>query len=179
MRKALYILGGMKDDDIEWMLRVASRRTLRAGEMLIHEGESIDALYIVMDGSFDVFLAGANGRHIAKLGAGEVLGEISLVDARPPSASVRAATESTVLALPRHLLQAHLESDQGFAARFYRALSLFLADRLKDTVAQMGYGAEDRLHDEGDEDELDLDRLESASRGGIHFDRLLQRSGRI
>jgi CRP-like cAMP-binding protein len=168
----------MNDEDIEWMLDVASRRTLGAGELLIREGGPIDALYIVVNGSFDVFLA-RGGRQVAKLGAGEVLGEISLVDARPPSASVRAATESTVLALPRKLLQEHLESDQGFAARFYRALSLFLADRLKDTVAQMGYGAEGSLHDEGDEDELDLDRLESASRGGIHFDRLVQRSGRI
>ena len=174
MKKVLYILGEMTDDDIEWMLKAGRPRVLPSGEILIRQGDPIDALYIVTDGLFDVSMDSSGGARLAELGAGEVLGEISFVDARPPLATVKATAESRVLGIPREALKRKLTDDVGFAARFYRAISLFLADRLRDTVSHMGYGDEGHL-DDGSEDELDLDRLEAASRGGVNFERIVQR----
>ena len=37
-------------------------------------------------------------------------------------------------------LRTELERNQGFAARFYRAIAVFLSDRLRSTVGQLGYG---------------------------------------
>lgn len=174
MKKVLYILGEMHDEDIEWMLDVGEARVVQPGQTLIRQGDPIDALYIVTDGLFDVTVGPGAGTKLAVIGAGEVLGEISFVDARPPAASVKAMEGSKLLCIPREALQRKLDDDVGFAARFYRAISLFLADRLRDTVRQMGYGKETRL-DEPDDDELDLDRLDAASRGGVNFDRIVQR----
>jgi len=174
VKKVLYILGEMTDEDIEWMLSAGRPRALPAGETLIRQGDPIDALYIVTEGLFDVTVDSGGGGKLAELGAGEVLGEISFVDARPPMATVQATAEGRVLGIPREALKRKLTDDVGFAARFYRAISMFLADRLRDTVSQMGYGAENRL-DGGMEDELDLDRLETASRGGVNFERIVQR----
>jgi CRP/FNR family transcriptional regulator, cyclic AMP receptor protein len=79
------------------------------------------------------------GQEVARLGAGEVIGEIGFVDSAPPSATVTAAGSAAVLALSNTLLQQHLTSDAAFAARFYRALAIFLADRLRATTRRLGY----------------------------------------
>jgi hypothetical protein len=70
-----------------------------------------------------------------------------------------------------------LQSDSDFAARFYRALAVFLAYRLRDTVAQLGYGEERQLlrEDEREEDELDLNVMDKMYLAGQRFDRILKR----
>jgi bacteriocin-type transport-associated protein len=174
MKKVLYILGEFEDRDIDWLVGFGSRVQLSRGEVLIREGERLDALYIVTEGAFEV-TAGA-GASLARLGPGEVLGEISYVDARPTTATVTAVEDSVVLAIARDTLSHKLEQDVEFAARFYRAVATFLADRLRDTVVRLGYGPEENLDGEPPaEDELDLDRLDSASRGGVRFERMLRR----
>ena len=171
MKKALYILGELADEDVTWLISFGERVRVSADTILIRQGEPIDGLYLVLEGTFAVSVNG--GPPIAILGAGE----ISFVDSRPPTATVRASEEGLVLSVPRRALVEKLERDRGFAARFYRSLAVFLADRLRDTVTRLGYGPENRLDQEEPQgaDELDLERLESASRGGARFDQILQR----
>ena len=92
MRRALYFLGILDDQDVEWMMRRGHKVTLQPGEHLIRQGTPADSLYFVLDGCFVVYTSTA--ARVADLKAGEVVGEISFVDARPPSASVRAEVES-------------------------------------------------------------------------------------
>ena len=171
MRKVLYMLGQLNDDDIEWMLGVGARRRLPAHATLIREGQPIDALYIVLDGILSIQVAALGNQEINRLGAGEIIGEMSFVDARPPSATVTALSDSLVFELGRAQLNARLESDAPFAARFYRALAVFLADRLRNTVGRLGYGttAED------DRDELDDSVLDTVHLAGARFERILKR----
>ncbi len=139
MRKALYILGDLNDQDITWLVEAGERRNLPRGTVIIREGEPVDSLYVVTDGSLEVLL-GQNSR-IAELGPGDILGEMSLIEKRPPTASVRALSDCRVLAVPQDRLRDELERNQGFAARFYRAIAVFLSDRLRSTVGQLGYGS--------------------------------------
>jgi len=168
----------MDDENLEWLIREGTQKSVAPQDVLIREGQAIEALYIVVEGMFSIQIKAAGDKEVARVGAGEVLGEMSYVDSRPPSATVVAIEESTVLAIPRDVLGAKLKEDMGFAAHFYRALSVFLADRLRETTGQLGYGdADESVHneDELDEDELDLDQLDSASMGGARFDQLIKR----
>jgi CRP-like cAMP-binding protein len=89
---------------------------------------------------------------------------------------VTAAGNATVLALPKALLQQRLAADPPFAARFYRALAIFLADRLRATTRRLGYGSVGDLDSETVlEDELDIGVLDAVSQAGDRFSRLLQR----
>jgi len=171
MRKALYVMGILDDEDVEWLASRGRRLGVGKDEVLIREGEPVDALFILLDGSLDV---STRGRAVATLFAGEIVGEISFVDARPPSATVRAAQFSHVLAIPRGLLQSRLATDAWFASRFFRAIATFLADRLRTTTARLGYdggGADERE----DEDEIDLDMMDSVSLAAVRFDKMLKR----
>jgi len=173
MRKVLYILGQLNDSDVEWLATHGTRRPIADGEILVREGSSIDNLFITLSGQFRVSLG--DDREVARLGAGEVVGEIAFVDAAPPSATVTAVGRAAVLALPKALLQQHLSADAPFAARFYRALAIFLADRLRGTTRRLGYGAAGNLDSEAVlEDELDTGVLDTLSQAGDRFTRLLQ-----
>jgi hypothetical protein len=98
------------------------------------------------------------------------------VDSRPPLASVKAVTESNVLAIPRESLCAKLAKDTGFAARFYRAIAIFLADRLRVTASRFGYGRPDQDGVEAtDPSELHPELLEWIDLAAVRFDKLLRR----
>lgn len=155
MKKVLFILGELDDDDIDWILETATREEIAVGTVLIHEGQPISNLYILLEGTLAVRTVATGDREIAHLTSGEVVGEMSFIDTRPPSATVLAKEPSLVLSLPRQQLATKLRQDIGFASRFYRALAVFLSSRLRVTVKQLGLGSDAEI----DEDELPLDEL--------------------
>jgi CRP/FNR family transcriptional regulator, cyclic AMP receptor protein len=140
MKKILFMLSELTDQDLDWLLYVGRKEQLAAGSTLIQEGFAVDTLYIVLNGILSVTID-AIGKEIARLDSGEIVGEISFLDARPPMATVRAVTDSLVFSIPRHQLLKKMAEDPEFAAHFYRSIALFMADRLRSTVALLGYEA--------------------------------------
>ncbi|HSA94163.1 MAG TPA: cyclic nucleotide-binding domain-containing protein [Terriglobales bacterium] len=175
MRKALFLLGILNDSDIDWLIAHGSKRELTTSEVLIQEGKAIGNMFIVLDGSFAVSVGEAQ-REVARLKSGEVVGEVSFVDSRPPSASVTALEPSHVLAVPLAGITGKLESDLPFAARFYRAIAVFLADRLRHSIGQLGYGKEPSPGtEEVETDEMDPEVLDRLTLAGARFDWLQRR----
>jgi len=170
MRKALYFLGILNDSDIDWLVAAGSRREVQSGAHLIDEGHPIDSVFLVIDGAFSVHSAALGGKQLALLLSGEVMGEMSFVDSALPSATVRAVEHSFVLAIPRRRLNAKLAEDNGFAARFYRALAMFLADRVRSTVTALAPGAPPD-HD----GELHIDAMDNIGMAGARFDWIQRR----
>jgi CRP/FNR family transcriptional regulator, cyclic AMP receptor protein len=164
-------MGILNDEDVEWLASRGRRLGVQKGEVLIREGQPVDALFILLDGSLEV---SAGNQQVATLLSGEIVGEISFVDSNPPSATVTAAQFSHVLAIPRDVLRARLETDAWFASRFFRALAMFLADRLRATTARLGSGTADPDVNR-DQDEIDLDMMDSVSLAAVRFDKMLKR----
>ena len=142
MRKILFILGELDDADVDWLMRVGRKEQIATGSRLIQEGYPIDAFYVVVSGEFQVVVEALQGREIARLKSGEVFGEISFLDSRPPVATVIATRDSIVFTIPGKALQQKLDDGGKFASHFYRAIALFLADRMRNTVGLLGYGQE-------------------------------------
>jgi CRP-like cAMP-binding protein len=172
MRKALYLLGILDDVDIEWLAEHGTMRLIETGSVLIEEKHPIDSLYILLEGQLSVTVGGPQGTHIANLHPGEIVGEISFVDTRPPSASVVAVRDSQILALSREALQRKLARDHGFAERFYRSIAKFLADRLWVTVGRFGYGS---ARQDVDVDELPDASFDEIDLAAVRFDKFLKR----
>lgn len=142
MKKILFILGQLNNDDLDWMVQKGRRETIHPGTILIREGQTVDALYIVLSGTLRVYIESLGNKELALISTGEVVGEVSFIDTRPPLATVKAIEESLLLAIPRLYLTAKLQHDMGFASRFYHAISLYMADRMRGTVQRLGYGFE-------------------------------------
>ena len=168
MRKVFYILTRLNDEDVDWLAAVGRRERRDVGSVLIRQGHAIEALIFVLDGQVSVTVDGIG--EIARLGSGEVLGEMSLVDESPPSATVTVAQPTQILAIDKHLLVARLDSDAAFAARLYRAIAMFLSIRMRNTVRRFGYGNAPV----GTEEELDLALLDTVHVAGARFDRMIK-----
>ena len=173
MRKALYFLSILDDRDVDWMIRNGRKMTVAPGTTLIEQGKATDWLYFVLDGAFVVY-SGTTPR-IAVLKAGEVLGEISFVDSRPPVASVRAEVESKAGAIPRSALTKKLREDVGFAARFYQSVAVFLADRLRTTTGRLGTQEVQLDESIEDADELAPHLMANISMAGLRFTEMQRR----
>lgn len=178
MRRVLFILGQLNDSDVEWLSSVGKRQKIAPGTELIREGSDLDTIYIVLDGQMSVWA----GRHtrISTMASGDILGEISFVDSSKTSASVKCETESLVLAIPKATISNRLNTDVGFAARFYKALALFLADRMRNVTRRMGYGnlQDDAPAEDTDIDQLDVEVLDKIHLAGARFERILQKLAR-
>jgi CRP-like cAMP-binding protein len=173
LRKVLYIFGLLNDSDMEWMARTGTRRVLAANEVVIQEGRQADAIIFLLEGEFVV--SSRSFGEVARLSVGEVVGEMSFVDAAPPSASVTAEGRCLALFVDKAVLSRKIATDAAFGCRFYRALAVFLADRLRETTHRLSDGTT-RLDDDRAvlKDELDIGILDNVSMAGDRFHRMLK-----
>lgn len=79
------------------------KRRYKRGEALVAQGRKSDALFLLLTGRARVMAADSRGREVilATLGQGDYLGEMSLIDNEPHSATVRAEVQTDVLVLGR------------------------------------------------------------------------------
>jgi len=175
MKKVFFLLGELDDDDIDWMVATGRREEVAAGTVLIEEGKPIDTLHILLEGTLSVSVSALEGKTIARLTSGAVVGEMSFADARPPSATVQAVEKSLVLCIPREDLVAKLKEDQGFASRFYRAIAIFLSTRLRGTVRYLGYAKGQLLNEDNSSEDLSPEIIDNVPLAKARFDWLLRR----
>jgi CRP-like cAMP-binding protein len=170
MRKVLYIFGKLADRDIYWLIANGEKEEWAGGSVLIRKGSPQEDLH--QPERQPVRLPRRRRKKIAELGAGEFVGEMSFVDSSPTSATVIADGPVTVYSIARGRLVAHIEEDDGFGARFYHAIAIFLADRLRHTIGIHDY---DELSEEEREslDELDALITDTVSLAGERFQRML------
>ena len=107
---------------------------LAEGEVLINEGDMGDTAYCVVTGEVVVWKVGEFGPiELARLGPGAIFGEMSMVDEKPRSASVRALCSTRVKCIRRSQFLDSFENDPDFAA----SLLKILLERLRETGARL------------------------------------------
>ena len=84
--------------------------TLRKGDVLFREGDQSRELYLVKEGSLQVSQGQGDQRiELAEVARQGIVGEMSLLDEQPRSATVRAATDSVVTVIGPALLKECLQ----------------------------------------------------------------------
>jgi CRP-like cAMP-binding protein len=111
------IFSSLNDQEIANLLRdeISQERVYPQGAVIIRGGEVGDSLFLISSGSAQVALQGTEGPSfpLAVLQAGEIFGEMAVLERRPRSATVLARENCLVLEIAgeeiRKLLEAHLE----------------------------------------------------------------------
>ncbi|MEO1012381.1 MAG: cyclic nucleotide-binding domain-containing protein [Bacteroidota bacterium] len=173
MKKVLFLLGHLNDRDVEWLIDNGHKETIKPGDILIHRNEPIQNLYIVLSGQLSVTDGVANMRELAKVGPGEVVGEMSFLESRLPAVNVLATETSELYAIDRTLIEDRIQKDLQFRANFYYALALFLSNRLRKTTSQLGFGSPE------EEDLVDANILDGVAQGGSRFSQILKKFSEI
>lgn len=99
----LPLFSGLSAHDMDLLVKMAEPSTIKAGQPLMREGEPGDALYVIIDGEFEVTKRSGKGSVLLGVRkAGDVLGEMSLIEQVPRSATVRAIRDSQVLGISQN-----------------------------------------------------------------------------
>lgn len=118
------------------LLAFASRlheRTLKKSQILFREGDPGQEMFVVRQGTALISKAvtGRVEQVLAREGAGEFFGEMSLFDRAPRSATVQAETDVDLLVLDRDNLNLLIEVNPRAAAAFFHALVHVFIERLR------------------------------------------------
>jgi flavin reductase (DIM6/NTAB) family NADH-FMN oxidoreductase RutF len=100
-------------------------RTFEPGEFVVREGDPGDELFVILDGDARVE---RKGNLLATFGPGEFFGEIAVIDGRPRSADVVAATRLRTLAISRDLIREALANQPRAAWAMLETLAARLRD---------------------------------------------------
>lgn len=117
------------------LLAFASERlTFSAGNELFHQGDPGDTAYIIMDGEVDIAIDSPAGEIVvARMGQNELIGEIAILIDVPRTATVRASSQVTTLAISKDLFFRLVTEFPDMAVEIMREL----AHRLENTNAQL------------------------------------------
>jgi CRP/FNR family cyclic AMP-dependent transcriptional regulator len=94
--------------------------SFEAGEIIIEEGQSDDTIYVIRSGEVQVV---HDGEVLATLGAGELVGEMSLIDNLPRSATVIALSDTVVVPVSNDHFYALLQKTPVFGATVMHIIS--------------------------------------------------------
>jgi CRP/FNR family transcriptional regulator, cyclic AMP receptor protein len=117
------------------------KRRFKRGEIIVEQGKKSNALFILLTGRARVLTSDARGREviIASLNPGDHVGEMSLIDNEPHSATVRCEVQTDVLVLGRTEFARCLPENTTMAYAVMKGLVQRLrnADRKIESLALM------------------------------------------
>jgi CRP-like cAMP-binding protein len=117
------------------------KRRFKRGELIVEQGKKSNALFIILTGRARVLTTDTRGREVilANLSPGDYIGEMSLIDNEPHSASVRAEVQTDVLMLGRVEFARCLPENTSMAYAVMKGLVQRLrhADRKIESLALM------------------------------------------
>ena len=97
------LFNGLDPVSLQAIARNLRTRRFKRGEVIFHQGDPGDALFIVTSGALKVVVPSEDGEEaiLETLRRGDFVGELALLDGAPRSASAIAVEATEVLALPR------------------------------------------------------------------------------
>jgi CRP/FNR family cyclic AMP-dependent transcriptional regulator len=121
----------LTDAELEAVLVRATVRRVRRGDMIMHRGDPATGMAMILQGHVRISVTSTEGREtsLAMLGAGDVVGELALLDGGERSADVAATEDCVLLTINRSDFVPLLESN----ARLCLRLMAVLCTRLRET----------------------------------------------
>jgi len=115
--RKVHLFIGLPDRDLELLSQATAEVRLSANEELFAEGSAADRAYIVVEGQLEVLKASSGYElSIALLEPGAIIDEMALLKETPRTASVRARTDTTLLAIRKEQVDQLLRTSPSAAA---------------------------------------------------------------
>ena len=124
------LFAGCSPEVVARLADASGEQVFGAGQVIVKQGQVGNGLYIVLAGEVRIV---AGDDELTRLGPGEIIGELSVIDQQPRTASAIATSETRCLALASWDLIAMLEQDPGLAMNLLREL----AGRLRRADARL------------------------------------------
>jgi len=144
--KKAKLLQGLSAEHLKIIAAHGNRIEFKPDEIIISEGQERASLYIILQGQVVVYLPkGKDGETSArptkvllnKLAEGDCVGEYSIIDNQPASASVAAVGTCELFELPKEDFYQLVNSDDGIAKTLYRNMLEILIKRAREYDSEL------------------------------------------
>lgn len=134
-----FLFSSFTDADLDKVLTLASEKNYRHKQEIFHKGQAGQSLIAVLEGRVKISISSAEGKEILLevIEAGNIFGEIALIDGRERSADATAIGNSTLLLIRRQDFLGFLEQQPKLAVQLLTVLCKKLRDT-NDTVERVG-----------------------------------------
>ena len=128
-------------DEMEMLAFWMKAYTVPAGTLILKEGEKgSSCLCIIVEGTVNIFkLSEPNDDHIkiAEIEAGASIGEMSVIDGKPLSASAISLTDATILLMPREDFNNLLKKNSNLGIKILYRVAKLISERLRTTTGRL------------------------------------------
>lgn len=114
---------------VQGLLQNCPVLTLQKGDALLKAGTANRTMFMILEGRFGVYLDSGCNECIAEISAGGTVGEMSVIDERPTSATVKALEPGRVLAVAEDMFWLLVAASHAFSAN----LLVLLSGRMRET----------------------------------------------
>ena len=142
------IFKGLNDEDLKMVSTLGSIEKFDTNSILINEGQTGTALYLITRGHVQVFLAKepeyTEKKRLTKimlgrLTQGDCFGEYSVIDNSPASASVVTLEECDLFKIPKINFERIINSDNRLAKIIYKNMLQVLIKRARDYDKELDF----------------------------------------
>jgi len=133
VRKSV-LLGEFSDEELVVLAAAMEEKPFRKGQILFEQDKPGDALFIVLTGQVGILWRGEGKlaeKMLAVVGSGESVGEMSLVDEGPRSATGKALEEVTAIMLTRNSYDNLRQSSPKLAIKLLLGVFKLLSKRIR------------------------------------------------
>lgn len=125
--------------DIEALSDYMQAYTASKGLTLFREGDGGNYLCLIIQGKIDIYKKDQNDRRkvVATIGPGKTLGEMSIIDGEPRSATAITAEPATLALLTKDNFQRLVREKPGLATQILLQVSRLLSQRLRSTSGKL------------------------------------------
>lgn len=130
-----YLVDNLTDENVQKIVAISQEITASDMQDIIKEYDKANDIFIVTSGN--VRVTTYNGDPIARLKAGDMVGEIALFDNAERSASVISEDQSTLIRIPADQLNALFNAEPAIGLQMLRNVGKTLCTRLKSSNVQL------------------------------------------
>ena len=142
--ETLPMFAGLSEREKNTLLAIFKSQRYSEGEMLCREGDKAFSFFIVCKGVVEIYkdlgkgVTDVGGRErLGQLRKGAMIGQVSLIDGKPRSATVIAKTQVTTLECSRDNFERLFTAGSPFAFKILDQIIIHLSKRLRDSNTQL------------------------------------------
>lgn len=119
------LFSGCTTKELEKVAKASDEITMTAGTLIVDQGQTGREAFVILDGEVTVK---RNGRKVATLGSGDVVGELSLLDHGPRTATAVCETDASLLIIDQRRFLNVLDEVPAISHKLLASL----ASRIRD-----------------------------------------------
>jgi CRP/FNR family transcriptional regulator, cyclic AMP receptor protein len=132
---SLTIFRELDKNELEIVCKHVFEQSVKKDNVLFVEGMLGELLYVIISGGVEIIKETKNNEKIvlATMGANDIVGEMSLIDSEPRSATGRTSADSVLLVMTKKNFDEIIKSDPHIAAKILMGLLKIISRRLRTT----------------------------------------------